>query len=98
MVGKVDGTLTWGGKDIERVNAKSIGTTGYIRYESGLQICWEQRSSVTSSGIEITFPIAFNANPKVVAVSFANLVALVVYDVSTTSFYAKTDGVTPLFP
>lgn len=44
LIGLPDGTLTWGTKDIERVRTSG---TGYICYESGLQICWGYKSSIT---------------------------------------------------
>ena len=57
LIGKPDGTLTWGGKEVERVNSSG---DGYIRYESGLQICWG--SYQVSSGTqvsEVVFPVPF---------------------------------------
>ena len=53
LIGRPSGTLTWDSKNIERVNA--IGTN-YIRYESGLQICW---GSVTGTGNATTTAITF---------------------------------------
>ena len=61
LIGKPDGTLTWGGKKVERVNASG---SNYIRYESGLQICWGESPSVTTSGVVLTFPVPFSAPPK----------------------------------
>lgn len=60
LIGKPDGTLTWNGKSIERISASG---TGYIRYESGLQICYGAVGSMTSSGITVTFPQPFLATP-----------------------------------
>lgn len=37
------GSATWNGKEVERVNASG---TNYIRFESGLQICWEDLGGV----------------------------------------------------
>lgn len=37
LTARANGSLTWVGKEVERVNATS---ENYIRYESGLQICW----------------------------------------------------------
>ena len=37
LVGRPNGHLSWGGKEVERV---SLIGENYIRYESGLQICW----------------------------------------------------------
>lgn len=70
-----NGSSTWNGKEIERVNASG---EGYIRYESGLQICWgEETKSVTltqinSTGIyytnvTITLPLSFKDTNYVVS-------------------------------
>lgn len=56
LCGCTDGTLTWGGKEVERVNSRG---TKYIRYENGLQICWGGQY-VETSNTRITFPAAFN--------------------------------------
>ena len=61
LVGSPDGTLTWGGKNVERVNASG---TNYVRFDSGLQICWGTTASKTtnagtSTTTTITFPVAF---------------------------------------
>lgn len=50
-----DGTLTWGSKEVERVNARG---TNYIRFESGLQIVWGS-TTATTAGTTVTFPVAF---------------------------------------
>ena len=62
LVGNPTGALTWNSKEIERVNATS---TNYIRYESGLQLCWGTVTSVNSSGVSVTFPVSFNATPAI---------------------------------
>ena len=54
--GRPDGTLTWGTKEIERVY---VSGTNYIRYESGLQICWGNNISFNTSGTAINLPVAF---------------------------------------
>ena len=42
--------------------------TGYIRYESGLQICWGScAGSGNSDGTAVIFPVAFNSAPIVTA-------------------------------
>lgn len=63
LVGKIDGSLTWGGNAVERVVASSFGSTSfYIKYESGLII---QGGIVGSEG-NTTFPIPFsNTNYRV---------------------------------
>lgn len=67
LVGSPDGTLLWGGKNVERVNA--IGSN-YIRYESGLQICWGFNSMTHNS--EITFAAPFSTSPIVVQSSYSS--------------------------
>lgn len=59
LTGVPGGSLKWANKDVERVNAKSGSSIGYIRFESGLQIVFGG-DSATSSGKVITFPVAFN--------------------------------------
>ena len=60
LVGRPDGTLTWGGKNIERVESSG---TNYIRYVSGLQICWGiVTGTANTSSTAITFPQAFVNN------------------------------------
>lgn len=70
-----NGALTWLGKNIERVNASG---SNYIRYESGLQICWGTVTVTPSSGgnpfnhsgsATVTFPASFISTPMV----FANI-------------------------
>lgn len=60
FIGKPDGTMSWSGKEIERVNA--IGSN-YIRYESGLQIVWGSvpipAGDNRNVSVTITFPVAF---------------------------------------
>ena len=67
------GSATWNGKEVERVNASG---TNYIRYESGLQICWDTVNITPSSGgapfahsgsTAVTFPVAFSSAPLVLA-------------------------------
>ena len=59
--GNPDGTLTWVDKEVERVNAKGgDGVNGYIRYESGLQICWAYIGTCNDNvQTTWTFPVAF---------------------------------------
>lgn len=57
LVGKPNGTLTWGGKNIERIESSG---TNYIRYVSGLQICWGRvTGAANTTSTAITFPQAF---------------------------------------
>jgi hypothetical protein len=57
LVGMPNGYLSWGGKEVERVNA--IGEN-YIRYESGLQVCWG-RVFIPSGQINatVTLPVPY---------------------------------------
>lgn len=56
--GEPNGTLTWGGKNVERANASG---TNYIRYEIGLQICWGEMSVAGTAVTDgtVTFPQPF---------------------------------------
>lgn len=56
FIGKPDGTLTWRGKEVERVNSKGVY---YTRFESGLQICWGQVSFDSAGVVNVTLPVAF---------------------------------------
>ena len=69
LKGSPDGTLTWDGKEIERVNASG---SNYIRYDSGFQICWGS-ASASSSGAAVTFGAAFSANPRVFVTNSLNV-------------------------
>ena len=79
------GSLFFDGKDVERVNTKGAK---YIRFDSGLQICWDFITGVPEySGKVVTFPQPFNLNPTVVITPLgppAN--ALGVNHVKTTTF------------
>lgn len=55
LAGLKDNSLTWGGKAVECVNA--IGGN-YIRYESGLQICWGTvYIPANSKSVEVLLPL-----------------------------------------
>lgn len=57
------GSATWNGKEVERVNASG---TNYIRYESGLQLCWDNSyGGATNSGVSVTFPVPFEGTPAI---------------------------------
>lgn len=94
LTGRPGASLTWAGKNIERVNSStSEGGAGYIRYENGLQICWGGgTASGTSSGKTISYQVAFNYSPSV-TVTAGSLTGTASYhvsiqtsDVTTTSF------------
>ena len=55
LTGHPNGALTWGGKNVERVYASG---TNYIRYESGVQICWGH-TTATTAGTTVSFGVAF---------------------------------------
>lgn len=52
FIGKPDGVLTWKGKNVETVESSG---SNYIRYTSGLQICWGQAEGST----RVTLPQPF---------------------------------------
>lgn len=56
LEGTPSGFLTWKGHDIEQPLSKG---TGYVRYASGIQICWGSLDA-TSSGVTATFGAAFS--------------------------------------
>lgn len=65
LKGTPDGVLQWDGKDVEVVvNANITNTNGYVKYKSGLQMCWGDYST-TASGQSVTFPVAFNSTPRI---------------------------------
>lgn len=60
LVGTPEGGLTWGGKEVERVSSSG---TNYIRYESGVQICWGRTTVAAGQTIvTVTIPAAFVNN------------------------------------
>lgn len=86
--GNVTGDLFIAGNAVESINASG---TDYIRYDSGLQICWGNvTGSGTSAGAEVTFPVPFSSVPIVTATansltSSANHVSVQVGSVTKTS-------------
>lgn len=76
LVGTSDGALTWTGGDysssgkIEIVDSSNFSSdTGYIRYSSGLQLCWGWtgvKSVANNTVISFSFPKAFTSAPYVV--------------------------------
>lgn len=86
LVGTSDGSLTWTGGnyssrgDIEIVDSldtpSEFGKVKYIRYSSGLQICWgvmNLNGPVTATNKRITFPVAFTAIPAILTTYNANI-------------------------
>lgn len=82
LVGTSDGALTWTGGDysssgeIEIVDSSNFSDyTSYIRYSSGLQICWGYVSlngPITATNKRITFPVAFTTKPAILTTHNAN--------------------------
>lgn len=78
------GSLMWDYKEVERLNGSvfpeevgSIGDepiSGYIRYVTGLQICYGV-ARTTKTGRTITFPVPFSKVPFVFASRSADLVS-----------------------
>ena len=96
LLGNSSGSLTWAGKVVERIN--TIGKN-YIRFESGLQICWGNteitgNNNATST---VTLPIAFkNTNYSVTGTgSFGKLVSdisfglVTIPTITTSNFTCK---------
>ena len=83
LVGTSDGSLTWTGGGnpstghIEIVDSSSLSSSiGYIRYSSGLQICWGGLSlsgPLTATNKRITFPVAFSELPSILTTYNANI-------------------------
>lgn len=72
------GTLQAGGYTAEAVVESG---NGYIRYASGIQMCWGRTAlngPISSTNKLVTFPKAFNAVPAVVTCSNANYLGIIV--------------------
>lgn len=66
------GGVTVGGYEPECVVGKG---DGYIRYSSGLQICWgwaTLNGAITENNKKVTFPVAFKTKPRVITTANAN--------------------------
>lgn len=59
--GYPNGDLKWNSKEVERVQASG---TNYIRFVSGLQICWGS-GATENPPASVNFPVPFNANPGI---------------------------------
>lgn len=57
-----NGTATWGNKEIDTIEEQG---NNYVRYASGLQICWGVYSKTTAGNSTINFPKAFASDPGV---------------------------------
>lgn len=94
------GAIEWNRKPVELVNSSS---TSYVRFESGIQICWGISSDTSATAITITTPVPFtNQSFAKVAVPMWGDVAtqptVAVTDVSTTSFKAWKTRAEALIP
>lgn len=100
LMGKPDGSLTWGNKSIDVIEEQG---DGYIRYSNGLQICW---GAVRSEFIEpfnghygktVSFPKIFmtNTEPATNITQWRNLGNLTqnvnVCGLTNSSFTLETD-------
>ena len=85
--GNVTGDLFIAGNAVESINASGAN---YIRYDSGLQICWNRVNSITTSGKELTFDVPFNSAPRIAATAATTTTALAFSGVSGTSVTIKS--------
>ena len=86
--GKITACTTTGSNGgLEGVNTIA---SNYIRYVSGLQICWGS-GTYTTTGSSVTFPAAFNATPNILvsAAGYSNSGGF--YDATSTKFTCKTN-------
>lgn len=67
LIGTPSGSLSWNGKEVDRVNASG---TGYIRYENGWQLCYQTVivPANTTNGVKIfTYPMPFVSGTSIQA-------------------------------
>lgn len=88
------GTLQAGGRPIEAVVESG---KGYIRYASGVQMCWGRvkvNGPITGTKTKVTFPVAFKATPVVLTTGNANYLGynVVVGWETATSFTIGTSN------
>lgn len=93
LVGTVNGSLTWVGKEVERLNSKG---SNYVRYENGLQLCWGiEHGNDTGSYKTITFPVPFNNDVSDIVItmsagsvtsSASNHISFQITEIVNTSF------------
>ena len=81
------GSATWNGKDVERVNAyDKTNTQAYIRFESGLQICWGRMTNIGTTESTVNFAAAFNDTPRVAISQNVTANVLSARNLTTTGF------------
>ena len=91
------GGVTVGGYVPECVVDKG---NGYIRYSSGLQICWGRvkvNGAITATNTKVTFPVAFKLTPAVLTTGNANYLGnnVMVGWETATSFIIGTPSESP---
>lgn len=92
LVGDPNGSLAWDGKDVERVYAIDLSNPGYVRFTSGLQICWGSETGVSTTEKQITFPAPFSATPKATLSVGANTVTYGWTNINSSAIYVKTSS------
>ena len=60
LQGRPSGNLFWDSKEVERVQASSFGATGYMRFVSGLQICWG--TIILRSACSLTWGVLYDTS------------------------------------
>jgi hypothetical protein len=70
LQGTPQGGLNWAGNDLagSAIVAKSLGTTGYIKYASGLIMQWGNAYDPSATNYLFTLPISFTSAARVVAI------------------------------
>lgn len=64
LIGKPDGTLTWGGKSVDTIEEQG---DNYIRFSNGIQICWEFHDFNHGAWMHVPFVKPFLYAPAVTA-------------------------------
>lgn len=83
-----DGSATWNGKEVERVTSSSFSVNeGYIRFESGLQICYGYNTTESNRIGTVNFPVPFVAVPRIVGSVVGDTGAAL-------TFLVRSDGTT----
>ena len=89
LYGYPNGDLKWSSKEVEIVNVYS-STNKYIRYESGLQICWGNVSMPEDgSNVSVSYSVPFAVTPSIGASSVRTRAYRVFAD-SATGFAASS--------
>lgn len=86
------GSATWNGKEVERVNAMDLDNPGYIRFESGLQICWGSESSVANTSVTVTFPAPFSGTPRLTLSAGSSSVTYGWTNINSSIFVVRTSS------